>query len=338
MPASTFPRPSAAELTGTRVAVTGAGSPLGRRVVEGLRAAGATVDVLAESPGAPLKQLLEGAGIVVHLARPAMAGALLEAAGDAAVGHVVLGSSATVYGAWPDNPQPLSEETPLRPNPGFSFAKEYAEVERRAAEWRDDHPSSTVSVLRFVPLLLPHGEGGRGDGETWLSQTVARPSLLRTVDLLPAVQCVHVDDAASAVVHAARQRLDGTYNVAPEGSVAGETARALSAAGVPVPLPERLARIAERWAWLLRLGGAPAPAIPYREHPWVVASDRLRASGWTPAYSAEEALVACRKGSWWRELSPKRRQEVALSVTGSAAAVATTAVIVAIRTVRRRRR
>jgi UDP-glucose 4-epimerase len=230
----------------------------------------------------------------------------------------------------------LTEDAPLRPNPGFQFAAEYADVERRAAEWRDDHPSAAVTVLRFVPILGPPSRGRRG--ETWLSETVARPSLVRTADLLPPVQVVHVDDAARAVVHAITARLGGTFNVAPSGSVSGDTARALSAAGVPLPLPERFARFVERWAWRLRVGGAPSAAVPYREHPWVVASDRLRATGWSPAYSAEEALVACRKGSWWRELSPKRRQEVALGTTAGAAATLGGAVAFALRAVRRRRR
>jgi nucleoside-diphosphate-sugar epimerase len=145
------------------------------------------------------------------------------------------------------------------------------------------------------------------------------------------VQVIHVDDAASAIAHAAQARLDGTFNVAPAGSVAGETARALSAAGVPVPMPERFAEIVERVAWLLRLGGAPPAAVPYREHPWVVASDRLRATGWSPSYSPEETLVAGRKGSWWRELSPKRRQEVALSVAGVVLAAMLAVVVVAVR-------
>ncbi|HVM08206.1 MAG TPA: NAD-dependent epimerase/dehydratase family protein [Acidimicrobiales bacterium] len=293
-------------MAATRVFVTGATSALGERVVAKLREAGADV---AASDAAPSKRALEGVDVVVHLARPTMLQSVLDAAGDAAVEGVVVTSSATVYGAWSDNSVPLTEDASLRPNPGFTFAAEQAEGERVAAEWKDDHPSSAVAVLRLVPVLLP-------SGETWLSAALASPSLVRPADSLPPVQVIHVEDAATAIVHAVLQRLDGTFNVAPEGSVNGETARALSAAGVPVPLPERLAGVVERLAWRLRVGGAPPAAVPYREHPWVVASDRLRATGWQPAYSVEEALVACRKGSWWRELSPKRRQEVALSVAG----------------------
>lgn len=310
-------------MPGTTVLVTGANSPLGERVVGRLREGGATV-VELDATSSPSKQSLEDVDVVVHLARASMLRPVLDAAAGASVDAVVVTSSATVYGAWPDNPVPLTEDAPLRPNPGFAFAAEEAEGERLAAEWRDDHPSSTVAILRLVPVLLP-------TGETWLSATLAKPSLVRPADVLPPVQVIHVDDAASAIAHAAQQRLDGTFNVAPAGSVSGETARALSAAGVPVPMPERFAGIVERVAWLLRLGGAPPAAVPYREHPWVVASDRLRATGWSPSYSAEETLVAGRKGSWWRELSPKRRQEVALSVAGGVLAAMLAAIVVAVR-------
>ena len=310
-------------MPGTTVLVTGATSPLGERVVSKLREAGSTV-VELDATAAPSKRALEDVDVVVHLARASMLRPVLEAAADASVASVVVTSSATVYGAWPDNPVPLTEDAPLRPNPGFAFAAEEAEGERLAAEWRDDHPSSTVAVLRLVPVLMP-------SGETWLSATLAKPSLVRPADVLPPVQVIHVEDAASAIAHAAQQRLDGTFNVAPASSVSGETARALSAAGVPLPMPERLAEVAERLAWVLRVGGAPPAAVPYREHPWVVASDRLRATGWTPAYSAEEALVAGRKGSWWRELSPKRRQEVALSVAGGSIVTVLAAIVAAVR-------
>ena len=304
-------------------------------MVELLEAGAAAVVVLADGDE-PSKELFEGCDAVVHAARGSFVAAVLDAAGGASVASVVVVSSAAVYGAWPDNAVPLTEEVSLRPNPGFAFAAEEAEGERRAAEWREDHPSTSVAILRLAPVLTPQARTptGRRNGETWLSATVARPSLLRPADVLPPVQAIHVEDAAAAVVHALRRRLDGTFNVAPEGHVAGDVARALSAAGIPVALPERLAAFAERWAWRLHIGGTPPAAAPYRLHPWVIASDKLRATGWAPSYTAEEAIVACRKGSWWRELSPKRRQEVALGASGGVVALLAAAVVVAVRAAR----
>lgn len=314
------------------VAVSGAQGRTGRRLVAALERqpdVGKVSVVEATAPAADLKAAFAGHDAVVHLGAATAIGPVLDAAGSAGVSCFVYRSSATVYGAWSDNPVPLTEDVALRPNPGFSFAIEHAEAERRAAEWRDDHPGVRVAVLRTVPVVA-------SGGESWESATLGRPSALRRGESLPPTQFLDVDDAAAAFVHAVRQRLDGTFNLAPDGHVRGETARALASSGLTLPLPERAAALAERWAWRLGWGGAPSAAVPYLVHPWVVANDRLAATGWTPAHTNEEALVAAREGSWWRELSPKRRQELALGALGVSSLGGTAAIVVALRAAARR--
>ena len=80
---------------------------------------------------------------------------VLEAAAGAGIGGIVVVSSAMVYGAWPNNPVPLTEDAPLRPNPGVTFATQKAEIERLVAEWADDHPGLPVAVLRPVTVVGP---------------------------------------------------------------------------------------------------------------------------------------------------------------------------------------
>ena len=315
------------------VVVTGADGRTGRRLVpllEGSPAVSRVTPIGAVAHAAELKRAMAGASAVVHLGAATAIGSVLEAASSVSIDTVVYRSSASVYGAWADNRVPLTEDVALRPNPSFSFAIEHAEAERRLAEWRDDHPGVRVCVLRPVPVVAP------GD-ESWESNVLGRPSSLRRAESLPVVQYLHVDDAAAAFLHALTADLEGTFNVAPDGFVSGETARALATSGrLTVPLPDRAAAIAERWAWRLGWGGVPAEAVPYLVHPWVVANDKLAATGWSPANTNEEALVAARKGSWWRELSPKRRQELALAVAGVGGAGLVAGVVVAARAARRR--
>ncbi len=315
------------------VVISGAGGRTGRRLVarlEHLPGFDRVVAVDASAPLADLKSAFDGMDALVHLGYATLIGPVLEAAGSSSISTVVYRSSATVFGAWADNRVPLAEDIPLRPNPGFAFAIEHAEAERRVTEWSDDHPGVRVSVLRPAPVVA------RG-GESWESDTLGRPSSLRRSESLPPVQFLHVDDAAAAFAHAVTERLEGTFNVAPDGFVSGETARALATNGrLTLPLPDRVAATAERWAWRLGWGGAPAPAVPYLVHSWVVANDKLVATGWTPEHTNEEALVAARKGSWWRELSPKRRQELALAASGVAAAGLGAAVFGAVRAAGRR--
>jgi nucleoside-diphosphate-sugar epimerase len=343
------------------VVITGADSPLGRRVAT-LAAddpqVGAVV-ALAEGPVAGLpddvdvrrvdldtddvKPHLEGAASVVHLATsvPASPTAptcdvdrarrVFDAAGDAAVPHLVVLSSATVYGAWPNNPVPLTEEATLRPNPGFAFAAERAEIERLASEWRGAHPGVVLTVLRPARTV-------GADHREWLVPALRPgPAVPDTADE-PPVQFLDIGDLAAAIDLGRSRRLDGAFNVAPDGSVPGDEVRSLTGAPPKVPLPERVAGRLVRWGFRWGLGPTPPELVAYTLHPWTIANDRLRAHGWSPTVTNEEACVEAFEAGAWATMSPRRRQEIALGLAGAGlAAVTTCSVLVARRLLRTRR-
>jgi nucleoside-diphosphate-sugar epimerase len=293
---------------------------------------------------ADLKPLFEAATSVVHLAQaddPASGASLAQATGEGAMArrvldaasavgaaHVVLLSSATVYGAWANNPVPLTEAAPLRPNPGVAMAAEKAEAERATAEWRREHPGSTATILRPT-ITVAAGANG------WLARALTRSSAVPVTDDEPPAQFLDRADLATTIDMARRERLDGARNVAPDGWISGDTVRALAGGAPRIRLPERLAvALAEtRWRW--GLSDTPPELLPYTVHPWVVANDRLRADGWSPAASNEEAYVAAHRAGPWATLSPRRRQELALAAAGTLV-VATVAGTVGL--LRRRRR
>jgi len=146
------------------------------------------------------------------------------------------------------------------------------------------------------------------------------------------VQFVHLDDLADAVVHAAVNKLDGVFNVSADGWISASEARALAGAPPRVRVPDRVRTLLGRFA------RTRAGAEPYTLHPWVVASDRLKATGWSPAHSNEETVVDTTEGMPWSRLSPQRRQELALA--GSAVGIVALLIgtIAIVRRVRRRRR
>jgi hypothetical protein len=200
------------------------------------------------------------------------------------------------------------------------LASEKAELERSAAEWRDAHPGATVALLRPTVTVAAGANG-------WLAKALARSSSLPVTDDDPPAQFLDVGDLAAAVDLARRARLDGPRNVAPDGWISGDTVRALAGGAPRLRLPERLAiRLAGmRWRW----GLAPTPPalLPFTVHPWVVANDRLRADGWKPSSSNEEAYVGAHHAGPWATLSPRRRQELALGASGVAAAGLTAGVV-----------
>ncbi|MGH9116711.1 MAG: NAD-dependent epimerase/dehydratase family protein [Acidimicrobiales bacterium] len=319
------------------VVLTAGATPLGRRVLDLLavdagveRVVEITDDQLRPQAEVELKRVMEGATNLVHLHDDAPATrAVLEAAGAIGVGHAVVLSSTTVYGAWSTNPVPLTEEAPVRPNPELSLAVKAAERERLAGEWVANHPGASVAVLRAA---VPVAEDDDGSLVRAL-RTAAGP--VDAGDDAPA-QFIHLADLAAAVDLARRRRLDGPFNVAPDGWITGEALRAL-AGGPRVRLPDRFAsRLAElRWRLLL------APDRPgltaYARHPWVVANDRLRAEGWVPSLTNEEAFVATAPAAPWATVSPRRRQEIALGAAVVAVGAAVAGGVVLVRWVARRR-
>ena len=276
------------------------------------------VDVVSSD----LKPILEDVDVVVHLAamvdpipdealmaRVNVEGTrrVLEAAtGARKVVHV---SPSSVYGAWPNNPTPLTEDAPLRPNPGFSPAIQGAEVERIIREWADDHPQVAVATLRAAPVVGP-------GAERLPSRLLLGHPPLRVRGAAPPVQALHVDDLVRALVLVVTTDLVGTHNVAPDGWLTADDAAALVGRTVVPPLPAEVLERALGRTWTSGVGDIPPGVVPYLVHPWVVANDRLRAAGWAPEHTNEEAIV---EGLDALEPSERSKLAWALAIGGSLA-------------------
>jgi nucleoside-diphosphate-sugar epimerase len=316
------------------VVLTGSEGPLGVRVGDRLAhdpAVDAVVRITPEDldaahadPGS-LKAKMDGASALVHLGRTdavaeldgtGTAGvdvvgsrALLEAAGSVGVTTVVLLSSATVYGAWPNNPVPLTEDAALRPHPALAYATHKAEVERQAAEWKEQHPGVTVAVLRPAIAVAE-------DTTDWLASSLWAGTPLAPGDGDTPVQFVHLDDLADAIDLARREALDGPFNVAPDGWMRSDELSRLAGRGPRIRLPERVSHRLAQWRWKLGLTSTPPGVVAYRINPWVVANDRLKAAGWVPDHTNEEAYVLGDRPTGWASVSPRRRQELVLGGLG----------------------
>jgi nucleoside-diphosphate-sugar epimerase len=254
----------------------------------------------------------------------------LEAAGRAAT--VVLWSSGVVYGAHPDNPVPIPESQPPRPNPDFPAAGILTESERIAlASPAAADPGRQLVVLRGAGVWAP----GWG---TFLSRSLMAPAIVGVRGADPPQQCLAPADAVSALRLAASGRLDGVYNVAPDDWI-GARAAAAAAGRRRLEVPERVALATAERLWRAGMSAATAGELHYHVHPWVLDNARLRQAGWAPTRSSAEAFaeaggqvpegvlvggVHVRRGDVWR---------------GAAAGLALlAAVAVARRQVRTRRR
>src|SRR3546814_20833692 len=82
-------------------------------------------------------------------------------------------------------------------------------------------------------------------------------------------------------------------------------------------LPERVALRVASLRWRAGLAPTPPELLPYTVHPWVIATDRLRADGWEPTSSNAEASVGAHRAGPWSTLSPRRRPELAPGGAGA---------------------
>ena len=293
---------------------------------------------------ADLKSVLERADTVAHLSflvAPRADAALteraniegtrrvLEAAAGAGIGGIVVVSSAMVYGAWPNNPVPLTEDAPLRPNPGVTFATQKAEIERLVAEWADDHPGLPVAILRPVTVVGPAIDGH-------LSQAFREGLPVRMRGPGPPAQFLHHDDLIAAAHLAITSRLDGVYNVAPDGSIPHEELLALAAPRLRVRLPWGTGGRVGRQAWAAGLVETPSALTPYLEQPWVVANDPLGAAGWEPQHTNAEAFVASAEPSAFQDMSVRRRQQLTLGAAAGGLVAVAGGVVAIVRRARHR--
>lgn len=296
----------------TTVAVTGAQSELGGRVLLALRARGH--DVVAVDRGRPdvavpfrpsnadgsvRTAAFDGADVVVHLlhadapAHDPADGAQLDveatrsvlaAAERSGVRAIVHVSSAMVYGALADNPVPLTEDAPLRAGAEFPYVWHKRLAEELLVHWAQEHPAVRVAVLRPVTVL----GGGLDD---FVARHLESPRLPLVRGHLPPMQALDPADLVAAIVLGVEGDLVGAYNVAPEGWLTAEQVCAILRRK-PVRLPESLAYPLAARLWSSHLAAAPAGSLPYLMHPWVVDARRLRAAGWAPASTNREVLEA----------------------------------------------
>ncbi len=297
------------------VAVTGAGGYIGSRLVELLcsderveRVLGFDVRPARTSHtkfvfdeldvrNPHLEARLHGVDVVVHLAfvmnpihdevemRDVNVNGsqnVFKSVGRAGVHKLIYTSSATVYGAHPDNDVPLTEESPLRANLDFNYAAHKLEVEYVVKEFQEEFPDVAVTIFRPAIVFGAHVDNA------W-SHVLELPVLFGVKGYAPPIQFVHEDDVAAALRYAVFNQLDGVYNLAPPGWLEADDALAI-AGRRRRDLPEPVAFSLMDRLWNMGLAEAPAGMLHYLMHPWVVSSEKLARSGFVCRLSSEDAL------------------------------------------------
>lgn len=309
-----------------RVAITGAAGYLGSalaRALADVRDVEAIVGIDIRQPQQPAPQLhfyqkdittplapiftQEGVDTVVHLAfllnptrdrrlsrRVNVDGTanVLRASEEAGVKHLLFMSSATAYGAHRDNPTPLTEEAPLRPNSGMTYAQDKAQTDLMAQAFAREHTKMAVTILRACPVLGP-------TADNFVVRGLFRSAVYKVAGHDPPMQYLHEEDLLRLLLHCLRNRVAGTYNVAGEGTVPYSELARLSGKRL-VSLPPGLLELLASLSWSLHLqSDGTAAGVAFIKYPWVASTEKLkREAGFSPRLSSREtlaSLIASRK-------------------------------------------
>jgi UDP-glucose 4-epimerase len=213
--------------------------------------------------------------------------AVLDAAAATRPRRLLVASSATVYGAWPDNPPACDETAAVRPLPGYYYSAHKGIVERLLGEFAAGHPAIAVSWTR--PTIVV----GRGVRNFLTDYFLSVPFVGLPDGHDTPLQFVHRDDLARATLAILAASARGPFNVSPDDVLTHrQIAGALGVPAVSIPFP-LMAALGRLW-WTLRLPwlATPPGLVGYVRHPWLITSKRLREElGFSFAYSAAAAFA-----------------------------------------------
>ena len=192
-------------------------------------------------------------------------------------------SSTTVYGAHPDNPPMLTEESPPRPAAGFQYSHDKLAAERLIDEYASSNPGVVVTVLRGCPVVGPNADN-------FIARAFLKRVLVAAWGHDPLMQLLHEDDLTEVLAACVARDAPGLYNVAAGGTLPwSEMVRTLGRPLLRMPAP--LLRGATGISWALRLQSESPPAgLGFIMHPWTVSAEKLtRELGIQMRYTSRQA-------------------------------------------------
>ncbi len=210
---------------------------------------------------------------------------ILDACVKAGVKQILYTSSTTAYGFYPDNDSPLTEDSPLRGNDDFTYAKNKKEIESIMRGFISGHPDITVTIVR--PCFVV-GPGFKNP----MAEHLKKKIVMLPSNTLP-WQFVHEEDLIQVMALLLEKRIAGEFNVAAEGTITfPEMVKILG--NTLVPLPWWLLFPLNNLSWFLRLSFItkfPSPAMRMMVNPWIASSDKLfRLTGYQFKFDSRQAF------------------------------------------------
>ncbi|MEI6539844.1 MAG: NAD-dependent epimerase/dehydratase family protein [Planctomycetota bacterium] len=211
---------------------------------------------------------------------------LLAAVNEVRPARLLVSSSATAYGAWPDNCIPLTEEHPLRTRTEYCYAHDKFQVETMLQEFSATQLQTKVSWTRPCMIYGP----GMSNFMTALLTTT--PMLPLPGGDNPPMQFVHLDDVAEASLEILKANATGPFNVAPaDWFTMQDLARMRGRLALPIPFWVCRAFTTCWWGLRLPVFRFPASLWYFIRYPWIITPARLtKEVGYKFRYSSKDVI------------------------------------------------
>ena len=209
---------------------------------------------------------------------------MFRAAARQGVRKLSLTSSVMAYGLHADNPIPLTEESPLRPNPGLYYSRAKAAVEDYMDTFESEHAEMIVTRLRPCTVVGPRAD------PVQMASLVSDPAILvRGAD--PLYQLLHEGDLVQALHLVIRQDAPGAYNVTSDDPLTMRQLAKSRGARV-ISLPYAVVRGLMRVLWRSGSSDFAPEWADLTRWPVIASNEKLKRLGWKPRYTTAQALAA----------------------------------------------
>ncbi len=201
---------------------------------------------------------------------------------------LVVLSSSYVYGAFPENPYYMDEDSPLSASRSYPEIRDLVEVDTLASAFLWRYPHIRTCVLRPVNVLGYYVH-------SMIGQYLREARIPTVMGFDPMMQFIHEEDLSEAIALALEHGLQGVFNLTGPGEVPLHTA-IRETGGTALPIPGPIIRpLFER---LFRWGLLPYPpgAIDYLKYPITVSGERfVDATNFRPLFSLQEIFQSLRR-------------------------------------------
>ncbi len=211
---------------------------------------------------------------------------VLEAVRSCDVKYLLVASSTSAFGAFADNPEWLTESTPVRKHPRFTYASDKYEAEQHLDTFIRENPQVKTAVIRPCIIYGP-------TVDNYLSRMLLGwPFLLQIGRDRPIMQFVHEDDVVDLFLLVLEREEEGVFHCVGEGVISTE--EITEKAGTKIfSLPAWLAYPLVDVLYRLHLPMVEAPAsmLDFIRYRWTASDSQTRERlGFQPRYSSAQVI------------------------------------------------